>query len=157
MNEPSSVGIDFILLHPWFFWFTYYLQFCVFPCDDPFKQATEQNLPPPRSAPPPNPNTPIFLNSTGPSKRDDTLNPSNLRLKRGPYGFSVNSGSQLSKRDNILIPPYAINNAAGPLSSRTAYVCIFFYLKIIITNPETKWWYPDRFQAREWLTRIWHP
>ncbi|KAG6902075.1 hypothetical protein C0995_004774 [Termitomyces sp. Mi166 len=73
MNEPSS--------------------FCNFPCSDPFQQAIEQNIPPPRTTPPPDPNAPIFVNSTVKAKRDD-----------------------------ILSPPYAINNAAGPLSSRTGFV-----------------------------------
>ncbi|KAF9447127.1 glycoside hydrolase family 31 protein [Macrolepiota fuliginosa MF-IS2] len=74
MNEPSN--------------------FCNLPCDDPFTQAIEQNLPPPRSNPPPDPNAPIFGNI---------------------------SQSRLGIRDDILNPPYAINNAAGPLSSKTAF------------------------------------
>ncbi|KAG6808712.1 hypothetical protein H0H92_003164, partial [Tricholoma furcatifolium] len=75
MNEPSS--------------------FCNYPCTDPFQQAIEQDLPPARTSPPPNPNTPIFVNSTS---------------------------KVHAKRDDILSPPYAINNAAGPLSARTAPV-----------------------------------
>ena len=104
-------------------------QFCVFPCDDPFQQAREQNMPPPRSDPPPNPNTPIFLNSTDqPSKRDDTLSLLSLPLKRGPYDFlNSRASSLLSKRDDLLSPLYAIDNAAGPLSSRTAYVRIYIF------------------------------
>ncbi|KAG6915918.1 hypothetical protein DXG01_009248 [Tephrocybe rancida] len=73
MNEPSS--------------------FCNLPCTDPFQQAIQQQLPPPRHDPVPDPNTPIFVNST-----------------------------QKTKRDNILSPPYAIKNAAGALSSKTAFV-----------------------------------
>jgi alpha-glucosidase len=95
MNEPSSVSpppcTSFKTLkhqHP--------LQFCNLPCTDPFKQASEQNLPPPRTTPPPDPNTPIF-NTTTP-------------LQSNP-----------AKRD-VLNPQYAINNAAGPLSSKTAPV-----------------------------------
>ncbi|KAF8814168.1 hypothetical protein BYT27DRAFT_7130231 [Phlegmacium glaucopus] len=88
MNEPSS--------------------FCNLPCDNPSQQAIEQNLPPPRSGPPPDPNTPIFLKSSGqPSKRDDTLNPLDIP-------------SHWTSEDDTLNPPYAINNAVGPLSSRTA-------------------------------------
>ncbi|KAJ6630222.1 glycoside hydrolase family 31 protein [Mycena sp. CBHHK59/15] len=77
MNEPSS--------------------FCDLPCDDPFTQAKKQALPPPRSTLPPDPDTPIFVNSTPVRRR--------------------------SKRDNLLVPQYAINNAApgGNLSSKTAY------------------------------------
>ncbi|KAK0186083.1 glycoside hydrolase family 31 protein [Armillaria mellea] len=75
MNEPSN--------------------FCNLPCEDPYNQAREQALPPPRTSLPPNHNAPIF--GVSPSKRE------------------------LTKRDNILIPPYAINNAAGELSSKTAW------------------------------------
>ncbi|KAJ7778724.1 alpha-glucosidase [Mycena maculata] len=77
MNEPSS--------------------FCDLPCDDPFEQAVQQDLPPARTTLPPDPNTPIFVNST-PVRRQ-------------------------SKRDSLLVPQYAINNAApgGNLSSKTAY------------------------------------
>ncbi|KAJ7063684.1 glycoside hydrolase family 31 protein [Mycena amicta] len=77
MNDPSS--------------------FCDLPCDNPFQQAINQGLPPPRSSAPPDPNTPIFVNSTAVGRRN--------------------------KRDNLLVPPYSINNAApgGNLSSKTAY------------------------------------
>ncbi|KXN83828.1 putative alpha/beta-glucosidase agdC [Leucoagaricus sp. SymC.cos] len=68
--------------------------FCNSPCDDPFQQAVEQNLPPPRANPPPDPNAPIFGNATG---------------------------NTLQKRDDVL-NPYAINNAAGPFSSKTAFL-----------------------------------
>lgn len=72
MNEPSS--------------------FCNSPCADPFQQAMQQQLPPNRTSLPPDPNAPIFVNST----------------------------NMMSKRDNVLNPPYAINNAAGDLSNKTA-------------------------------------
>ncbi|KAJ7700869.1 alpha-glucosidase [Mycena rosella] len=73
------------------------LQFCDLPCDNPFQQAVNQALPPPRSTLPPDPNVPIFVNSTPVRRR--------------------------SKRDSLLVPQYAINNAApgGNLSSKTAY------------------------------------
>ncbi|KAF5371321.1 hypothetical protein D9758_004164 [Tetrapyrgos nigripes] len=80
MNEPSS--------------------FCFQPCTDIFNQAIQQALPPPRTAPIPDPNTPIF----------------------------VNSSKTLTKRveatDNIMDPPYEINNAADGrvLSAKTAWV-----------------------------------
>ncbi|KAJ3842661.1 glycoside hydrolase family 31 protein [Lentinula raphanica] len=75
MNEPSN--------------------FCVLPCEDPFQQAIEQDLPPPRTAAAPDPDTPIFGNwSSSPS---------------------------LTKRDDLLNPPYAIQNAAGNLSASTAW------------------------------------
>ncbi|KAG6818327.1 hypothetical protein H0H93_005954, partial [Arthromyces matolae] len=69
--------------------------FCVYPCTDPFQQAIDQQLPPPRTSAPPDPDTPIFINSS-----------KNLNIV---------------KRD-ILSPPYNINNAAGALSSKTASV-----------------------------------
>ncbi|PCH38495.1 glycoside hydrolase family 31 protein [Wolfiporia cocos MD-104 SS10] len=83
MNEPSS--------------------FCVVPCTDPFEQAREQDLPPPRTTVPPDPNAPIFVNS---SKTDVA----SALQKRQNY-----SG------ENVLYPPYAIDNAAGALSNRTSY------------------------------------
>ncbi|TFK45940.1 alpha-glucosidase [Heliocybe sulcata] len=78
MNEPSS--------------------FCNFPCDDPFAQAIEQSLPPNRTTLPPDPNTPIF----------------------------VNSNSSLQKRqsltdEQLLYPAYAIEDAAGGISNDTAH------------------------------------
>jgi hypothetical protein len=54
----------------------------------------QQGLPPNRTTLPPNPNATIFGNST----------------------------SMMTKRDNVLNPPYAINNAAGDLSNKTAPV-----------------------------------
>ncbi|PPQ91932.1 hypothetical protein CVT25_000975 [Psilocybe cyanescens] len=80
MNEPSN--------------------FCNLPCDDPYQQAIQMNIPPPRTNPPPDPNTPIFVNSSEQAlgRRDDD--------------------------DDLLNPPYAINNAAGALSSKTAFTNI---------------------------------
>ncbi|KAF9554267.1 alpha-glucosidase [Agrocybe pediades] len=83
MNEPSN--------------------FCNLPCDDPFEQAVQMALPPPRANPPPDPNTPIFVNST--------MIPSALTKRDGDDS-------------NLLNPPYAINNAAGALSSKTAFTNI---------------------------------
>ncbi|KAH8100348.1 alpha-glucosidase [Cristinia sonorae] len=81
MNEPAS--------------------FCNYPCTDPFEQVREQGLPPPRTAPVPNPNTPIFLRAE----------------------IESHKGIDHS-HDNLQSPPYAIQNAAGSgsLSDRTAYV-----------------------------------
>jgi len=97
MNEPASVRrrsyFSFAVLIPVFF----VGQFCVYPCDDPFAQAVANNVPPPRTAPAPNPTAPIFDKHAKRSTPND-------------------SG------DDLLNPPYAINNTAGPLSSRTAYV-----------------------------------
>ncbi|KAF9043930.1 alpha-glucosidase [Panaeolus papilionaceus] len=72
--------------------------FCDLPCDDPFQQAIDQQMPPPRRRPPPASDVPIFTAESG----------------------------QLARRAerDILNPPYAINNAAptGALSSKTAAV-----------------------------------
>ncbi|KIJ56461.1 glycoside hydrolase family 31 protein [Sphaerobolus stellatus SS14] len=74
--------------------------FCNFPCDNPEEQAQAQGLPPSRSTPPPPPDVPIF---------------------------QTTSNSQLSKRQQtdsgtlLLNPPYALHNAAGSLSNKTAY------------------------------------
>jgi alpha-glucosidase len=74
--------------------------FCDLPCTDPFQQAQEMALPPARTAAPPDPSTPIFTNSpvTSVKKRDS-----------GATGI------------NLLNPPYAIENAAGDLSSKTSW------------------------------------
>ncbi|PPQ68234.1 hypothetical protein CVT24_005042 [Panaeolus cyanescens] len=72
--------------------------FCNLPCDDPFQQAIDQQMPPQRTLSPPAPDVPIFTTQSG----------------------------QLNRRADrdILNPPYAINNAApsGALSSKTAAV-----------------------------------
>ncbi|KAI0806671.1 alpha-glucosidase [Fomes fomentarius] len=79
MNEPAS--------------------FCDYPCDDPFEQAKQQNLPPPRSNPPPDPNAPIFGQQSILVKRVDHTG------------------------EDVLAPPYAIDNKVptGALSDKTAY------------------------------------
>ncbi|KAJ3553318.1 hypothetical protein NM688_g3681 [Phlebia brevispora] len=86
MNEPSS--------------------FCNYPCTDPFEQAREQDLPPARDTPPPDPNAPIF-GEASPSQRS-----LGLRKRVDHAG------------DNLQDPPYHIQNDAGSgaLSDRTAYV-----------------------------------
>ena len=98
-------------------------QFCVFPCDDPFQQAIVQELPPSRFNSPPDPNTPIF----------------------------VNSSNHKSKRDDILNPPYAINNAAGALSNRTAMVRVSPTSKKRYYRPKNQTTI-DNCQACEWVS-----
>ncbi|KAI0081490.1 alpha-glucosidase [Panus rudis PR-1116 ss-1] len=90
MNEPSS--------------------FCNYPCTDPFQQAKEQDLPPARLTPPPDPNAPIFNQTQAPSQSALSL------AKRGPV--PDHSGEDLQS------PPYSIANAAGigALSDKTANV-----------------------------------
>jgi hypothetical protein len=94
MNEPSSVRRPFVLVLCGSH--PWAEQFCVYPCDDPAAQAVLNGVPPNRTESPPDPNAPI-------------LGSGNARRGTG---------------DNLLTPPYAINNTAGPLSSRTAYVSI---------------------------------
>ena len=76
-------------------------QFCVYPCDDPAAQAIENGFPPNRTSPAPNPNAPIF---------------SNANVKLAKRGAPSHAG------EDLLDPPYTINNAQGVLSDRTAYV-----------------------------------
>lgn len=85
------------------------IQFCNFPCTDPFAQAKEQDLPPPRSTIPPDTNTDPF-NQTTPAVQP-------LR-KRSSSSAVDHTG------DNLQSPAYTINNQAGSgaLSDRTAYV-----------------------------------
>ncbi|KIJ92581.1 glycoside hydrolase family 31 protein [Laccaria amethystina LaAM-08-1] len=71
--------------------------FCSLPCDDTFQQAIQQNLPPPRANPPPAHDTPFF--------GDQKITAQNQR-----------------RDEDILNPPYAIDNAAGPLSSKTSWI-----------------------------------
>ncbi|PPQ75953.1 hypothetical protein CVT24_000131 [Panaeolus cyanescens] len=75
--------------------------FCNLPCDDPFQQAIDQQMPPPRRRDPPAADVPIFTAESG----------------------------RLTRRRDILNPPYAINNAAptGALSSKTAAVDAVHY------------------------------
>jgi hypothetical protein len=70
-------------------WHFYFGQLCIDPCDDSFAQAVAQNLPPPRTSPPPSPNAVIFAAT---------------HAKRAPPSYAS---------ENLLHPPYAIDNAAG--------------------------------------------
>ena len=103
MNDPSSVRCSHgvappfvILIHG-----DVCRQFCVYPCDDPYAQAIANGFPPNRTTPVPNPNAPIFSNA-------------NVELAR--------RGAPSHAGDNLLNPPYAINNTAGVLSDLTVYV-----------------------------------
>jgi alpha-glucosidase len=82
-------------------WGCFLGQFCVYPCDDPSAQAIENGFPPNRTSPAPNPNATIF---------------SNANVKLAKRGAPSHAG------DDLLNPPYAIDNAQGVLSDRTAYV-----------------------------------
>ncbi len=82
-------------------WGCFLGQFCVYPCDDPSAQAIENGFPPNRTSPAPNPNATIF---------------SDANVKLAKRGVPSHAG------DDLLNPPYAIDNAQGVLSNRTAYV-----------------------------------
>jgi len=139
MNEPANVKMLLFCIHT----DTYpHFQFCNLPCTDPFQQAVEQNLPPPRSQPPPAPNVPIFTHSSGVKKRDvDRLYTINnaapvitltgkTMTTYAPEDSPLDDTNtpivmDLQRRDlDWLDPPYKINNAApgGNLSSKTAFV-----------------------------------
>ena len=144
MNEPANVNA---VLFNGFFFSQFSPKFCNLPCDDPFQQAIEQHMPPARDSSPPEPNTPNFLanSSTHDAKRDlsnspfdihiascslynDDLSPQATALplhtttRRGVVPLMAES----SKQQELLNPPYAVNNAAGALSSRTAFVSAKF-------------------------------
>jgi len=82
-------------------WKCFLGQFCAYPCDDPSARAIEKGLPPNRTSPAPNPNATIFSNANdGLAKR----------------------AAVCHVGDDLLNPPYAIDNAQSVLSDRTAYV-----------------------------------
>ncbi|KAI0027385.1 alpha-glucosidase [Vararia minispora EC-137] len=80
--------------------------FCDYPCTDPFGQAVLQGLPPARPAPPPSPDVPLFGNPT---------NSTTVSLHKRDLAVPSHEG------ESLLEPPYAIDNAAGLIPSRTAY------------------------------------
>ena len=79
MNEPAS--------------------FCTYPCDDPYKQAKDQNLPPPRNGPPPS---------------DALYEVESDKVKKRQTDGEV----------DLLNPPYSIGNALPYISDRTAHTDI---------------------------------
>ena len=66
MNEPTNVSCCFMRNY---LYAVLYMQFCRSPSDDPFQQAKERNVPPPRRTLPPHPSTPIFTDSSGSSRK----------------------------------------------------------------------------------------
>jgi alpha-glucosidase len=79
--------------------------FCTYPCADPYAEAVKQGLPPNRTSPPPQSTLPLPIDAS------DTQVIAHLIQRDTP-------GSNYS---NVLTPPYAIANAAGNLSDRTAF------------------------------------
>jgi len=101
MNEPAS--------------------FCTYPCDDPYKQAKDQNLPPPRNGPPPS----------------DAL-------------YEVESEKKVKKRQtdgeiDLLNPPYSIGNALPYISDRTAHTDVIHENGLI--EYDTRTYFPLRKPA----------
>jgi hypothetical protein len=104
-------------------------------------------MPPARDSSPPDPNTPIFLanSSSHDAKRDFSNSPFDINIascslynddllpqatalplhtttRRDVVPLTAESDNQRE----LLNPPYAVNNAAGALSSRTAFVSFKF-------------------------------
>jgi alpha-glucosidase len=79
--------------------------FCTYPCTDPYAEAVRQGLPPKRTNPPPQSTRPLSIGAS------DTQAIVHL-IQRDTLG---------SNYSNVLTPPYAIANAAGSLSDRTAF------------------------------------
>ena len=122
------------------------MQFCRLPCDDPFQQAIDLKMPPPRNTPPPDPFAPIFTKSRG--KRSTLNTPYGSLLQQDmsptpdqslfdnplqpavdlhmPTGNALTSYTDTTGED-LLNPPYTINNVAGALSSATASVSSYIY------------------------------
>lgn len=147
MNEPTNVSRCFMrkLL-------CVYMQFCRLPWDDPFRQAKERNVPPPRSTLPPYPSAPIFTDSSGSLRKRFSMVKRALRWAEKKMSLTSSQPSSLSSNPflaavkvpmppsnttrpeavtvltnssrgtDLLNPPYAINNAAGALSNRTLSV-----------------------------------
>ena len=123
------------------------MQFCRLPCDDPFQQAIDRKIPPPRNTPPPDPFAPIFTKSSGSlSERSTLKTPYDFLLQQNmsptsdqsypilfdnPFQPAVGLHMPTSGGD-LLNPPYAINNAAGALSNATAPVS--FYIHSVYTR-----------------------
>lgn len=120
-------------------------QFCVYPCTDPYEQAIEQHYPPTRTSAPPDPSASIFVPTSSSTAQatssavdaepsSGTRLESELVLRGGEKPTETRRDTddrlhprlRVEKRDltdqQLLNPPYAIANAAGQLSNRTAYV-----------------------------------
>jgi alpha-glucosidase len=79
--------------------------FCTYPCADPYAEAINQGLPPRRTSSPPQSTLPLPIDSSAAPVV------ANL-IRRDTLG---------SNYSNVITPPYAIANAAGNLSDRTAF------------------------------------
>ncbi|KAJ0425820.1 glycosyl hydrolases family 31-domain-containing protein [Aspergillus carlsbadensis] len=82
--------------------------FCPFPCTDPEQYAIDNNLPP--TPPPVRPSNPRPI----PGFPDDFQPNPSKRLRKRVHGDKIGLPNR-----NLLHPPYAIQNAAGPLSMNT--------------------------------------
>lgn len=126
MNEPSSVRsellIQFLLEQRLVIRYLLPYQFCIDPCTDPFQQAIEGGYPPNRTTPPPDPNASIF----GEPPPADVNPNSSLNAGASTLQSRMISDHAWTRRqhagDDVMNPPYGINNALPQLSDRTAYV-----------------------------------
>lgn len=89
----------------------HWLQFCEYPCTDPFQQSIDQDLPPNRTTAPPNKSIPPF--------QQTNLTETNQTHAKRDVQYAFNHSG-----DNLFAPPYAIENHAGGgnLSDRTAWI-----------------------------------
>lgn len=120
-------------------------------------------MPPARDSLPPDPTTPIFVaNASQKIKRDFANSPFSMNIASCPTTddslprVSVKHSHTTTRRDvvlvvaetnnqNLLYPPYVVNNAAGALSSRTAFVSFCIASSVPWVDP-----YIDRHHSCKW-------
>jgi hypothetical protein len=132
MNEPASVlsTISLLLLVTNVILISW--QFCLYPCNDPYDQASKQHYPPTRTSAPPDPSAPIFKSPSEATASAQVI------LAPGTTGDSPRlQERELSDQEIIGIPSdftipsgYNIANVAGHLSDRTAHVSDCFFPRI---------------------------
>lgn len=108
MNEPAS--------------------FCKFPCEDPEDQAAKRNFPPEPPAVREPPRTIPDFPSSGESlevrqgRRDWSQEPSYVGVhQQQPLKASAEHGKSGHEGDDLLFPPYRINNHVGELGEQTMH------------------------------------
>ena len=102
--------------------------FCPYPCDNPEQVAIDNNFPPKRGTPPPDPNAPIF---TKIGKRSASLEVEEREIVEDIVEVAAREVEEdiieIAARApsvNLLEPPYKIANGAGngAISASTIYV-----------------------------------
>lgn len=81
--------------------------FCTYPCTDPYAEAVRQGLPPNRTSPPPQSTLPLPVDLSA--------------IQVIAHLIQRDTDTLGSNYSDVLTPPYAIANAAGNLSDRTAF------------------------------------